>query len=422
MLLNRPPIRRSLMGSLLSGLALGAVIAGCGSEPVLPTATTPVRRTAPALGPTSTGAPLRNAAGTPTTPTASLVPIPTPSGLDWVRGPASAPVTLVAYMDFQCSPCNAAALAIDHVFARHPDQVRQVYRPFPLAKVEDKADLAARLVEAAGRQDAFWTMHDALVEGFDSWRDLDPTAFRAWAIQQAQTMGLSPGELQADLDDPKLASKIGTQYAEAQASGIPGAPFVLLNGRHFLLVSDETQLEAAVRLGILQSSLTGTQPDQQLEPGKTYLALLRTNLGDIQIQLYGDTAPLAVTSFVNLSAQGWYDGTGAYQVVPGQWVGLGDPTWTGLGDAGYHYPLETDSARSFDRAGMVGVIPAGPEINGSRIFVSLTPLPEYDTTHTVLGRITQGMDILTSLSARDPLPDLLTDPELTITSITVSSQ
>jgi cyclophilin family peptidyl-prolyl cis-trans isomerase len=325
-------------------------------------------------------------------------------------------------MDFQCVPCNAAARAMAHTFHRHPDQVRQVYRPFPLSRVEDKADLAAEIAEAAGRQGAFWPMHDLLVDQYDEWRALEPDAFLAWSVQAAQSLGLDPTAFQQAIGDPALANQIAERYSESQASGIPGAPFVLLNGRPFILASDEIQLESAVRLGILQGQQFGTYPQIDLQPGSNYLATLQTNLGEIQIQLYAGTAPLAVNSFIQLAQQGWYTSTGAYQVVPDQWVGLGDPSWTGLGDAGYHYPLETDQTRNFDRAGMVGVIPTGPEINGSRFFVGLTPLPEYDETHTVLGRLTQGLDIFSSLSARSPLDDLLTKPELIIQSIEIESR
>jgi cyclophilin family peptidyl-prolyl cis-trans isomerase len=345
--------------------------------------------------------------------------VPTPSENDWQRGPADAPVTLVVYMDFQCTPCNAAAKAIDATFARHPDKVRQVYRPFPLFQLEDKTELAAQLVEAAGRQGKFWPMHDLLVDRFAEWKDLTPDAFLTWAVDQADHLQLDSRTLRQELADAKFSELISQRYSEAQESGIPGAPFVLLNGRPFLLASDTTQLEAAVRLGILQTEQSETYPKVDIEPGTDYLAMLNTNLGEIQIQLFADTAPLAVNSFIHLADEGWYEGTGAYQVVPDQWVGLGDPTWTGLGDAGFHYPIETDPSRTFQRAGTVGVIPTGPDINGSRLFVGLVPLPEYDETHTVLGQVTQGLDILASLSARQPLVDLLTPPELTIRSIEI---
>jgi len=403
----------------LCWLATALVLSACLSNPPPAPTAALLRRTAPALGPTSTGALGSSPARPLTTPTPSLAPVPTPSDRDWQRGPSSAPVTLLAYMDFQCAPCNAAALAMDHVFVRHPGQVLQIYRPFPLSNVEDKANLAAEIAEAAGRQGSFWPMHDLLVERFSEWRTLEPDAFLIWAEQAAESLGLNPVSLGKTLDDPTLAAGIAERYAESQASGIPGAPFVLLNGRPFLLVSDEAQLEAAVRLGILSTQQTGEYPQMDLQPGRDYLARLETNLGEIQMQLYADTAPLAVNSFVHLAQQGWYVDAGAYQVVPGQWVALGDPSWTGVGDAGYHYPLETVSTRSFDRVGMVGVIPTGPEVNGARFFVGLVPLPEYDETHTVMGRITQGLDILASLSGRNPLDDLLSEPELTIRSVEI---
>jgi cyclophilin family peptidyl-prolyl cis-trans isomerase/protein-disulfide isomerase len=403
------------------GVALAIALSLASCQPAAPPtpSTGAPRRTAPALGPTSTATQGDQIPSNPATPTASLIPVPTPSKRDWQRGPSDATVTIVSYMDFQCTPCNAAAGAIAATYERHPDQVRQVYRPFPLSKVEDKADLAAIVAEAAGRQGAFWSMHDILVSRFSDWRDLDPDAFAEWASNQAEAIGLDRQAFETSLDDPGVAEHVQELYAEAQASGIPGAPFVLLNGRPFLLAGDEVQLEAAVRLAILQPLQKSDYPQVDIKPASTYVATLHTNRGTIELQLYADTAPLAVNSFVHLAKAGWYSGSGAYQVVPGQWIGLGDPTWTGLGDVGYLYPSETDTTRHFDRAGMVGIIPAGPGINGSRFFVGLVALPEYDETHTVLGRVIEGMDLLNALTERDPLVDLLAPPELTIRSIEV---
>lgn len=407
----------------LPAMILAAIVGlvACQPAPAMAIPTPSVRRTAPALGPTSTVAamPLSKDAATPTP---SLAPIPPPSEDDWQLGPPDAAVTLLLYTDFQCQPCNAASRAVLGVVGRHPGQIRVIYRPFPLYQIDDKAQLSALGAEAAGRQGKFWPMHDRLVDSYQTWRGLAPADFQVWLVTQAQDLGLDPNRFLDDLTDQALTDELAHKIGAASASGVPGVPFVLLNGRPFLLAIDESQLEAAVRLALLQGDQPSIYPSLDLEPGVDYLADITTNLGRLQIQLYADTAPLAVNSFIQLAQSGWYDRTGAYQVVPGQWVAFGDPTGTGLGDVGYHYPVETDPTRGFNRAGVVGMTNSGPSLNGGRFFIGLVPLPEYDDSHTVIGHVADGLDLLDSLAARSPLADLLTTPELVIRSIRIETR
>jgi cyclophilin family peptidyl-prolyl cis-trans isomerase/protein-disulfide isomerase len=408
---------RVMAGWSLAALAIGA----CQPTPSAPATSPTPRRTAPALGPTSSSS-ARAPAGNASTPTPSLAPIPTPSAQDWQQGPATAAVTLLIYTDFQCQPCNAASRAIAGVLKRHPADVRIVYRPFPLYQIDDKAQLAALAAEAAGRQGKFWAMYAALVEQYQEWRGLSPGDFQGWLGDTATNLGLNTDRFLNDLTDQALTDQLAHQIGAASASGVPGAPFVLLNGRPFLLASDEAQLEAAVRLAQLQTQQFAVYPEFDLDPGADYLATVTTSRGTLQIQLYAATAPLAVNSFIKLAQSGWYDGSGAYQVVPGRWVAFGDPTATGLGDVGYHYPVETDPSRRFDRAGVVGMINSGPAITGGKFFISLVPLPEYDNDHTVLGHVSEGLDLLSALSARSPLTDLLTPPALIIQSVRIETR
>ena len=93
---------------------------------------------------------------------------------DWVRGPASASVTLVEYSDFQCPACRIFSTVLDDVLATAElrDRVRLVYRYFPLVSIHKNAFLAASAAEAAGMQGKFWEMHDLLFKEQDNWSSL----------------------------------------------------------------------------------------------------------------------------------------------------------------------------------------------------------------------------------------------------------
>jgi cyclophilin family peptidyl-prolyl cis-trans isomerase len=141
----------------------------------------------------------------------------------------------------------------------------------------------------------------------------------------------------------------------------------------------------------------------------------------VDIQLYADTAPVAVNSFVFLARRGWFDGNEIFHVVPGLMVEAGDPTGTGFGTPGYHFDLE-ESSRSFDGPGVVGVSSTGPGTNGSQFFVTLAPLPSLDGSRTIMGQVVAGLDHLQALAAREPLSDLLLPAAGVILSVTIEER
>ena len=81
---------------------------------------------------------------------------------DHILGPASAPVTLVEYGDFECPSCLQAHGALQIMFSHFGEQLRFVFRHFPLREVHPHAELAAEAAEAAGAQGKFWPMYDLL--------------------------------------------------------------------------------------------------------------------------------------------------------------------------------------------------------------------------------------------------------------------
>src|SRR5258708_12944484 len=89
---------------------------------------------------------------------------PPVSAQDHVAGPDDAPVTLVEYGDFECPYCGMAHPIVKKVQRELGNQLRFVFRHFPLAEAHPHARIAAQAAEAAGAQGKFWEMHDNLFE------------------------------------------------------------------------------------------------------------------------------------------------------------------------------------------------------------------------------------------------------------------
>ena len=138
-------------------------------------------------------------------------------------------------------------------------------------------------------------------------------------------------------------------------------------------------------------------PQVTIEQGKEYQATIKTNLGDIIVQLFPEDAPLAVNNFVFLSGQGFYDGVKFHRIVKDFVIQGGDPTGTGSGGPGYRFADEKVSRDYI--AGTVAMANAGPDTNGSQFFITLGPTPHLDNRHAVFGKVTKGMDIVKKIGS-----------------------
>lgn len=144
------------------------------------------------------------------------------------KGPADAPVTLVEFFDFQCPPCRQLAPTIERVVATYPQQVRVVYRHFPLHSIHPQAQEAAEASMCAQEQDpkAFFTMHDAL---FASQEKLK--LGRESLVAQATELGLDGAELEACLESGRFREAVASDQQEGQQAGVGGTPTIFVNGQ-----------------------------------------------------------------------------------------------------------------------------------------------------------------------------------------------
>src|SRR5512141_691318 len=145
-----------------------------------------------------------------------------------------------------------------------------------------------------------------------------------------------------------------------------------------------------------------TAPEMQIDPKKHYKARMKTDKGAMVIELFADKAPKTVNNFVFLAREGFYDGLIFHRVINDFMVQGGDPTGTGSGGPGYKFGDEFHPSLKHDKPGMLSMANAGPGTNGSQFFITHVPTPWLDNKHSIFGQVTEGMDVLMSIPARDP--------------------
>jgi cyclophilin family peptidyl-prolyl cis-trans isomerase len=122
-------------------------------------------------------------------------------------------------------------------------------------------------------------------------------------------------------------------------------------------------------------------------------ATMRTNQGDIVLELFDDAAPKTVANFKKLAGDGFYDGVIFHRVIRDFMIQGGDPTGTGTGGPGYQFEDEINDNRIV--RGALAMANAGPNTNGSQFFIVTTAeAPWLDGKHTVFGRVVEGMDVV----------------------------
>ena len=143
---------------------------------------------------------------------------------DRVIGPASAPVTLLEFGDYQCPYCGKAQPIVKGLLEEYGSSVRYVFRNYPLTDLHPNAMNAALVAESADRED-FWKLHDTL---FDNQQMLDPKSL----INFAMAAGVSENSARAALDG-STTSKVAADIQSGDRSGVQGTPSFYINGlRH----------------------------------------------------------------------------------------------------------------------------------------------------------------------------------------------
>jgi len=127
-------------------------------------------------------------------------------------------------------------------------------------------------------------------------------------------------------------------------------------------------------------------------------ATIKTNYGEIVINLLPEETPKTVDNFVSLSKSGFYDGVIFHRVIPNFMIQGGDPDGTGRGGPGYQFEDEIVSSLVFDTPGKLAMANAGPNTNGSQFFIMHKdyPLPYQ---YTIFGKVTEGLEVIDKIAS-----------------------
>jgi peptidyl-prolyl cis-trans isomerase B (cyclophilin B) len=149
-------------------------------------------------------------------------------------------------------------------------------------------------------------------------------------------------------------------------------------------------------------------PDMVIDAKKNYQATIKTNKGDIQLELFAKDTPKTVNNFVFLARDKFYDGLTFHRVINNFMVQGGDPDGDGRGGPGYRFEDETrGNSRQKHETGSLSMANAGPNTNGSQFFICHGPQPHLDGKHTVFGKVTKGQDVVNALKNGDVMNEVV---------------
>lgn len=288
------------------------------------------------------------------------------------------------------------------IIAEYPEDVRFVYRHFPLDSIHDKAILAAQAAEAAGLQDRFWEMHSLLNENFSVWSVLSVDDYLVWLSDNVTSLDLDVTQFEADLVNDEIVALAQDSWEYGQEIGLTGTPFFVINDAPYQGPMDPQSIASLIALNKIEEQQYTDCPPMTIDPLKGYTATIETEKGTIVIELFPDVAPITVNSFAFLAAEGWYDNTTFHRVIAGFMAQGGDPTGSGMGGPGYAFVNETSSDVVFDREGLLAMANSGPDTNGSQFFITYGPAEHLNGGYTIFGEVIEGMDVVESITPRDP--------------------
>lgn len=125
------------------------------------------------------------------------------------------------------------------------------------------------------------------------------------------------------------------------------------------------------------------------------IAVIQTNKGTIEIELFEDKAPITTKNFIDLAQKGFYDGVIFHRVIDGFMIQGGDPDGLGTGGPGYTIEDEFRDDLTFDGEGILAMANTGrPHTGGSQFFITLDKTPWLNNHHTIFGKVIKGMDVV----------------------------
>ncbi len=170
---------------------------------------------------------------------------------------------------------------------------------------------------------------------------------------------------------------------------------ILILGCYFLFIQDNKK-EEPIDNNIINPSTNNNMSNM--------IIIMKTNFGEIEIELFSSDAPKTVENFIKLSKADFYNGTKFHRVIKGFMIQGGDPLtkddsmkdkW-GMGGPGYAFNDEIHS-NNHNIVGTISMANSGPNTNGSQFFINTSDNNFLDDKHTVFGKVINGMEVVKSI-------------------------
>ena len=138
-------------------------------------------------------------------------------------------------------------------------------------------------------------------------------------------------------------------------------------------------------------------------------AIIKTNKGEINLNLFSDVAPVTVLNFITLAKTGYYNGLKFHRVIEDFMIQGGDPTRTGAGGPGYQFGDEFKEGVVFNKKGLLAMANAGPNTNGSQFFITHVPTEWLNYKHTIFGEVVsqKDQDVVDNIKQGDTMNEVI---------------
>lgn len=171
---------------------------------------------------------------------------------------------------------------------------------------------------------------------------------------------------------------------------------------------------------------TNKQQEKIMDTKKTEGVILKTNQGDIKIELFVDKTPKTVANFIKLAEAGFYDGVRFHRVIKDFMIQSGDPlskdvaNKSAWGTGGPGYKFEDEFAEGLSNvAGTISMANSGPNTNGSQFFINVNNNSYLDGRHSVFGKVIEGIEIVNKIENTVTGPNDVPLEDMIINSIEV---
>ena len=141
------------------------------------------------------------------------------------------------------------------------------------------------------------------------------------------------------------------------------------------------------------------------------VATIKTDRGDIRLELFREQVPNTVQNFVELTEKGYYNGLTFHRVIPDFMIQAGCPQGTGTGGPGYEFEDEFHPDLRHSGPGILSMANAGPNTNGSQFFITHVATPHLDNKHSVFGKVIEGQDVVDSVVGGDKMNEVILSEE-----------